>query len=172
MQNVAQHYQTQQIMTASPAKLVAMLFDRAILALRDAARAIEEGDIEKRHKSNSKAFEIINHLDRTLDLERGGEVAANLNRLYSYILRQLPQIDFKNDKTVAEEMIKLLEPLRDSWNELADQGAVAPSPRPQPAMNDTAKGYANSSATKAPQGSQDQAAAPSSPSVNSLNFSA
>ena len=55
-------YQTQQIMTASPARLVAMLFEKAISCLNEAIRAIEAGDIQARWKANSRAMEIINHL--------------------------------------------------------------------------------------------------------------
>lgn len=126
--SAAKTYQTQQIMTASPAKLVAMLFDRAIGSLKEAVEAIERGDIEGRCRANKRATEIVYHLFMTLDLERGGEIAANLKNLYSFALRKLPEVDFKNDVQAAHDVIRLLEPLRRSWQELADQGAQAPRP--------------------------------------------
>ena len=55
----------------------------------------------------------------TLDLEKGGEVASNLEALYGYMLLRLPDVDVNNDVRVAEEVIELLEPLRGSWSELA-----------------------------------------------------
>ncbi len=55
----------------------------------------------------------------TLDLEKGGEIASNLEALYGYMLLRLPDVDVKNDVRVAEEVIELLEPLRGSWSELA-----------------------------------------------------
>ena len=67
----ADKYKTQQIMTASPARLVAMLFDKAISCLNDAIRAIEAGDIEARWKANGRAMEIVHHLLVTLDMEKG-----------------------------------------------------------------------------------------------------
>ncbi|MEX0759824.1 MAG: flagellar export chaperone FliS [Tistlia sp.] len=121
----AKTYQTQQIMSASPAKLVAMLFDRAISSLKEAIDAIARGDIEARCRSNKRATEIVYHLYMTLDLERGGEIAANLKNLYSFALRKLPEVDFRNDPQAAEEVIRLLEPLRLSWHELAQQATPA-----------------------------------------------
>lgn len=120
--NASQQYLTQQIMTASPAMLVFMLFEKAIGCLKETVKAIENNEIEARWRANSRAMEIISHLQLTLDLDKGGEIAANLDRLYSCILRRLPQVDIRNDALAAKESIALLEPLRDSWRELAKQG--------------------------------------------------
>lgn len=121
----ANTYQIQQVMTSSPMMLVALLYDRAIQSLREAMQAIEAGDVQARWKANHRAFEIIQHLQMTLDLTRGGQIAENLDRLYGFILRRLPQVDMKNDPTPAEEAIKLLEPLRDSWRQGAMKGGAA-----------------------------------------------
>lgn len=115
----AQTYRTQQIMTASPAQLVALLYGRAISSLNEAIRAIETGDIEGRWRANARAQEIIAHLLMTLDRQKGGEVAENLRKLFSFMLSRLPQVDFRNDATTAREVIGLLEPLQKSWAELA-----------------------------------------------------
>ncbi len=136
--SAAKTYHTQQIMTASPAKLVAMLFDRAIGSLKEAIDAIERGDIETRCRANKKATEIVYHLYMTLDMERGGEIAGNLKDLYSFVLRKLPEVDFKNDGQAAQDVIKLLEPLRRSWHELAEQGVPAARPAPAGAYGGTA----------------------------------
>ena len=59
----------------------------------------------------------------TLDLEKGGGVASNLEALYGYMLLRLPDVDVNSDVRVAEEVIELLEPLRGSWSELARTSA-------------------------------------------------
>lgn len=126
-------YQTQQVMTASPARLVFMLYDRAILSLREAIAAIEAGQIEARWKANKRAIDVITHMWTTLDLERGGEIAQNLNDLFNYILSRLPEIDFRNDPAPAREVIGLLEPLRESWQKVAAgeaSGQAASAARP------------------------------------------
>ena len=71
-----QTYGTQQVMTSSPVKLIALLYDKAIVSLKEAIQAIEAGEIEKRWKSNGKAIDIIQHLASTLDHEAGGEISA------------------------------------------------------------------------------------------------
>lgn len=117
-----QQYQTQRIMTASPAQLVFMLYEKAIGCLHEAIRAIAEADIEARWRANGRAMEIIDHMQMTLNTEQGGEIADNLDRLFGFLLRRLPRVDVKNDPKPAEEAIALLEPLRESWRQLAEKG--------------------------------------------------
>jgi flagellar protein FliS len=117
-------YLTQQVVTASPAKLVFMLYDKAIASLREAIAAVEASDIQSRWRSNNRAVEIISHMWSTLDVDRGGEIAGNLNRLFPFMINRLTDVDLHNDATPAREVIKLLEPLRDAWREIA-LGATA-----------------------------------------------
>lgn len=126
MQNAAaEAYKTQAIMTASPAKLVAMCFDRAAQALHDAMRSIDAGDIQGRFDHSTRALNIISHLWSTLDLEKGGEIAQNLSSIYGYAITRIPDINLHNDKAAAQDVARVLEPLRQSWNELAKQGEGA-----------------------------------------------
>jgi flagellar protein FliS len=113
-------------MTASPAKLVAMLYEKAILSLKEAVRAIEAGDVQARFNANQRAGEIITHLWTTLDRERGGEIADNLSRLYAFMTGRLTYVDVRNDPEPAREVIALLEPLRESWDALARGAATVP----------------------------------------------
>ncbi len=127
-------YQTQRILTASPARRVAMLYEAAITSLHKAIDAIEKGEIEARWRANQRACDIIEHLLMTLDLERGGEIAQNLDRLYKFMIRHLIAVDVRNDPQPARDVIKLLEPLHQSWVELdkkiASEGAAAVAPEP------------------------------------------
>jgi len=116
--NPSTAYLAQQLAAASPAKRIAMLHDRAIGVLHQAVAAIEQGDIQRRWTANNKAGEIIETLWRTLDTERGGEIAANLERLYGFMLQHLTAVDMRNDPKPAQDVILLLEPLRQSWYEL------------------------------------------------------
>lgn len=127
-ESASKHYQTQQIMTASPAMLVHMLLDKAIVSLKEAIRAIESKNVEARWKANARAMEIITHLRTTLDHKQGGEIARNLDQLYGFMLTLLPQVDFANDTKAAQSVIDLLTPFRASWKELAARGAVKRAP--------------------------------------------
>ncbi len=126
-------YLTQQVMTASPAKLVSMLYDKAITSLMEAIAAIEAGNIEARWKANARALEIVSHMWSTLDVEKGGEIANNLSNLFAFMMQRLPEVDFRNDPEPAREVILLLEPLRDAWRELARNQSSQAAPPHQPA---------------------------------------
>ena len=123
MSRQLQNYGPEQVMAADPVTLVAMLYDKAVLSLKAAVLAIHKDEIEMRWTNSHRAREIINHLFMTLDLEKGGEIASNLEALYAYMLQRLLDVDVKNDARAAEEVIELLEPLRGSWSELARTNA-------------------------------------------------
>lgn len=128
-------YLTQEVMTASPAKLVSMLYDKIVLSLKEAIASIEAGDIEGRWRANARAMEIITHMWSTLDVDKGGEIAQNLESLFSFMLTRLPEVDIRNDPEPARAVIGLIEPLRDAWRELAKReggscAATAPTARP------------------------------------------
>ena len=118
---VSQKYLVQQIMSASPAKLVAMLYERAITLLHETIEAIEAGEIERRWRANAKATEVICHLWGTLDKEQGGEIAENLSRLYGFMMMRLTMVDVENDAQAARDIIGLLEPLQRSWDEVSNR---------------------------------------------------
>lgn len=120
-EHAAHTYKQQQVNTASPAKMVYMLFEKTLSRLQEAQNAIERNDIQARCNANCSAQELIAHLSGTLDMEQGGEIAANLERLYTHCMIRLMDVDRHNDPEAAEEVIKLLTPLRDSWAELADK---------------------------------------------------
>jgi flagellar protein FliS len=112
-------YVTQQVMTAAPATLVFMLYDKAITSLHEACGAIDNGEIEPRWRANNRAIDILTHLWSQLDMDRGGDISKNLNELFPYMITRLAEVDVHNDRTAAEEVIGLLEPLRDAWRDLA-----------------------------------------------------
>lgn len=142
-QSILQSYQTQQIMTASPAKLVALLYDRAATLLNDVVQAIEQGDIQRRCDANRTAIDVISQLWSTLDLDRGGEIAQNLSQLYGFMMRRMGDIDLQNDAQAARDVIALLEPLRKSWHQLAAQSsgaaAATSSQAPRPSADPSAQ---------------------------------
>ena len=84
MNNVAQNYTRLFVEGSSPVGLVVALYDNALKSLHRARRAIETNDVELRTRYLNHVLCIIAHLQGTLDLERGGEVASTLERFYSY----------------------------------------------------------------------------------------
>ncbi|WP_114088988.1 flagellar export chaperone FliS [Thalassospira profundimaris] len=120
--NAARAYGDQQVNTASPAQMVYMLYNKAISVLQEAIKAIEENDIQTRCNANCRAMEIIAHLQGTLDLDQGGEIARNLQEIYRFSLVHLMKVDRHNDAQAAQDVIGLLTPMRDSWAILARRG--------------------------------------------------
>jgi flagellar secretion chaperone FliS len=114
----AERYRNQEILTATPCQLVVKLYDKAIASLAQAEEAIGRRDIKARHAANIRTLEIVSHLTNTLDLERGGEIARNLSRLYGFMCMRMLDIDLNNDAQAARDVIGLLQPLRTSWSEL------------------------------------------------------
>jgi flagellar protein FliS len=122
----AKHLTLSEINGMSPSAMVVMLYDGAIDALEAAVEALERGDIEARCNWVTVASEMIATLYLCLDTEKGGEIGENLGLLYSFILGRLHRINVYNDAAVAQETIRLLQPLRASWHDLDRQIA---SPR-------------------------------------------
>jgi flagellar protein FliS len=116
---IIRHCDIDSLMEAEPARQVVMLYDEAIAAIRIAGMAAASGDNEGRCNAITAALEIVGFLYMNLDSDQGGEVANNLGSIYAYILSQLSRVNLYNDSETAERMVNLLEPLRDSWNELA-----------------------------------------------------
>lgn len=67
---------------ASPHKLIAILFEEVLRAIDATKLAMERGDIARQADRQARALSILQALDASLDMERGGEVAANLSKIY------------------------------------------------------------------------------------------
>jgi flagellar secretion chaperone FliS len=111
----------EEISEAYPSQLIVLLYDEAIASLDAAVDAIGRGEIEARFNATKRAADVVAELYVSLDMDLGGEIAVSLGAIYSHILTQLPQINFGNDVTVAEQLIGLLRPIRDSWFELDER---------------------------------------------------
>jgi flagellar protein FliS len=112
-------YKEISINTASPAKLVVMLYEGAIRFLRRAEDDIRKKDFAKKSQSVDRAVAIIQHLQGTLDLDKGGKVAFDLDRLYTYITSRIFDGSAKLEMKAFEEAIQLLTTLLSGWEEIA-----------------------------------------------------
>lgn len=133
-------YRRTEAQSASPMQLVVMLYDGALRFLSEARSAQASGDLRTRARALQRVAAIVAECQCTLDLERGGEVAAELDRLYSYISARLLDVTVKRDATALDEIHHLMTTLRGAWAEAAVQtvavaaiaqaGAVPPPSRP------------------------------------------
>lgn len=122
--NPYSRYQETAVMTGtSPVQLVVMLYDAALRACRAAQDAIGAGKLQQANESLLKAQRIVAELQRTLDLERGAELAANLDALYKYIHSRLVAANLKKQREPIAEAYSFLLELRSAWAKMAaDQG--------------------------------------------------
>jgi flagellar protein FliS len=124
--NPWQSYRQVATKTATPGQLVLMLFDGA---LRFLDRAMVGFDLEDPLDSNLainnnilKAQEIIRELNMSLNLDKGGEFAVTMRRLYNYYDLQLSQSNLRKDAEGVKLVIRLLTVIRDAWAEMLAGG--------------------------------------------------
>jgi flagellar protein FliS len=126
------------VSSASPHKLIVMLYDGVLVALLKAKANMTAGNIPAKGAAISQAITIIdNGLRVSLDKGAGGEIADNLEALYDYMSRRLFQANLKNDVAILDEVHGLLSGLREAWvmiGEKIDQPQpAAPMARPNTA---------------------------------------
>lgn len=115
------------VATASPHKLILMLFDGAILSIATAAAAMDGKDIPAKGQAVSKAIDIIlNGLKASLDAKAGGELADRLAALYDYMGERLLHANLHNSRAALDEVSGLLHTLREAWEGIAPATARAP----------------------------------------------
>ena len=117
-QQHAKQYRAVQAETASPTQLVVMLYDGAIRFLSAAKQGMETGDLETQSRNLLKTQKIICELMSTLDRARGGEIAANLHRIYLYMLEQLVEANLYDRTKPLDNVLEMLRDLRASWAEI------------------------------------------------------
>src|ERR1700689_3243494 len=86
---VHNQYLELEVLSASPVKLVCLLYQGGIEAVRDARRHLAEGNIRERSRQIGKAWAILQELAGSLNLEQGGEISVRLAALYSYMRTRL-----------------------------------------------------------------------------------
>ncbi|MFJ2975086.1 flagellar export chaperone FliS [Kluyvera sp. NPDC087067] len=106
------------VMSASQQQLVTMLFDGALSALIRARLFMQDGNLQGKGNSLSKAINIIeNGLKIGLDEDSRDELTKNLLALYAYMVRRLLQANLHNDVNAVEEVEGLMRNIADAWKE-------------------------------------------------------
>jgi flagellar protein FliS len=123
------------VMAASPHKLIVMLYDGALTAIRNAQVHMKAGNIPEKGSQVSKAIKIIeNGLRASLDREVGGEIAQGLDSLYEYMGHRLLMANLNNQPELLEEVHCLLSDLRDAWNAIGNVALAPVEATPAPVL--------------------------------------
>lgn len=107
------------IENASPHRLIQMLIDGALAKLSQAKGHIKNNDIEKKGNELSMAISIIGGLRDSLDHDKGGSIANNLEDLYEYMTYRIMEANLKNDLQIIDEVHGLLMEIKSAWDQLA-----------------------------------------------------
>jgi flagellar protein FliS len=116
--NYQNAYKKASVNTLDQNKLIIMLYDGAIKNASFAVEHMKSGEIEKVHNCLIKAKNIVTELMATLNMEKGGDVAKNLQSLYSYMFSQLIEANMEKKTQPILVVIDLLKELRVAWVEI------------------------------------------------------
>jgi flagellar protein FliS len=110
---------------ASPTRLVQIMFEHILSNLATAhgcMQRIEDNrplsDVVMKGTAMGKAIRLINQLNGTLDMERGGEIAESLRALYVYILARLTLANAANDSAIVAEASRLVREVKVGWDQI------------------------------------------------------
>jgi len=107
---------------ADPHKLVELLLERLLQLVGTARAAMKQGQIATKGECISKAVRILDEgLKPALNLEQGGDIAANLNGLYGYCVLRLSQANLKNDDAALADVVRVIEPIAQGWKQMGEQ---------------------------------------------------
>jgi flagellar secretion chaperone FliS len=115
-------YLADSINTASPGKLLVMLYDRLVMDLMQGEEALRAGSREQAGDKLTHAQEIILELRTTLDLDAWSG-APGLANLYGFLITELIGANIARDAGRVAACRALVEPLRDAWREAAGQSS-------------------------------------------------
>ena len=112
---------------ASPARLVQIMFEQILeqLAMAQGCMAridnnMPLNDVITKGKSLGKAIRLIDHLNNTLDMERGQKIAVNLRALYVYMLARLTLANVTNDSGIVAEVASLILKVKTGWDQIVE----------------------------------------------------
>ncbi len=112
-------YQDTAVTTQSKGRLIVLLYDGAIKFMKLAIKEMEAGNFEAKGQYINRAQDIINELSAVLDTDAGGEIAANLRKLYCFMNNHLSEANTKCEPEKIAEVIALMEELNKSWKAIA-----------------------------------------------------
>jgi flagellar protein FliS len=104
---------------ANPIELVALLYDVLLDDLRRAIQAMRAHNVEARTFELQHALRVLEQLQGSLNIEEGGEVANNLEQLYSIVRAKIIEAQWKVSEQILQSQVSLLTPVRDAWKQVS-----------------------------------------------------
>ncbi len=111
--------------SASPHRLIQMLMEGALGKIAAAKGNMEHGNIQAKGDQIGSAISILDGLKSSLDMEKGGEIAQNLDDLYVYMERRLIEAHSNNDTAILDEVSDLLRQIKEAWDAIGGHAAAS-----------------------------------------------
>ena len=124
MNGYMNQYQQNQIATASREQILLMLYDGAIRFAKQAKQGIIENDMAIKGRYIGKTMAIISEFSTSLDHEIGGQIAADLDALYNYIINELSTANLQNTTKPLDIVVEMLQDLRNTWAEAIEINTI------------------------------------------------
>ncbi len=118
--NAHSTYKSVQVTTTDSGRLLLMMYEGAIKFLKQSKAGLEEKDIPKFCRFLSKGQAIIAELMNTLDFEKGGNIAKDLDRLYDFMLFYLTEANLYRDAARITRVIGLLDIIYSAYKEVIE----------------------------------------------------
>lgn len=112
------------VAAADPQRLILMLMDGVLDRIAQARGYMQRGRIADKGQTIGRALGLIQELRASLDLQQGGDIAANLETLYDYCSRQLVLANANNQPEVLDTVAALIHEIRGAW------AALPSNPKP------------------------------------------
>lgn len=116
-----QAYQKNKYETASPHRLILMLYDGALANLNRARQALDDNRKQEAHRYIQKSQDILFELLACLNEEQGDVIAQNLKQLYLYMINQLARANIRKNAEMLGESETLLRQLREAWDQIGKE---------------------------------------------------
>lgn len=123
-----QNYQQTQIETASPEKLLLMLYSAAVTRLEKGKQQLSDKRHAEAHATLVNVQDIVLELMVSLDWEANRELCSNLHSLYDYVYRRLVHANVHKEVEPVVEAITILSDLRDGWEEAIQNNDTKEAP--------------------------------------------
>jgi flagellar secretion chaperone FliS len=111
-------YRETDAITTDPVGLVVVLYDILLKDLNESVAALSVGDVERRSNAIRHAFLVLQQLQGTLNFERGGVVAENLDRFYNFTRAKLLEAQIKASAETIEQQIVFVSSIREAWQQV------------------------------------------------------
>lgn len=123
-QSAVSQYQYVQVMTASRVQIIVLLYEAAVRSMELARDGMRRNDHRDKARFLGRALAIVGELSNMLDMERGGEIARLLWRLYDYVLHECAQANLRHEPERLEGPLRCLRTLREAWTQVVRHGAA------------------------------------------------